>query len=110
MNEQISIYSLLPTPDINDISEAEAVQIVGERLGVRFSYNDFFERWEGKRGRITMALSYSHYFPDIFEGRLFLGADYHYGDGGGSSPCDGIDEAVEYLHGALTRWEAVDGQ
>lgn len=107
MSEQLNLFSLMKAPDINDIPESEAVQIVGNRLGVQFKYNDIFDRWEGKYGKMTMALAYGRFFPEIHDGRLFLGADWQITEGGftgGSIPADGIDEATEYFKNAIERW------
>ena len=108
MNEQLNLFWLIESPDINDIPEEQAVRIVGDRLGIRFKYNTFFERYEAKKGKMTMALSYGRFFPEVFDGRLFLGADYQItnsgGFTGGSSPCDGIDEATRYLERAMREW------
>ena len=109
--KQLNIFELIPAPDINDVTEDEAVRIVGDRLGVTFAYNEFFGDWRAKRGNMTMALSYGRFFPGVFDGRLFLGADYNITRGGGfytggSCPCDGIDEATEYLERAMAIWSS----
>lgn len=107
MSEQLNLFSLMKAPDINDIPESEAVQIVGNRLGVQFKYNAFFERWEGEYGKMHLALSYGRFFPGVFEGRMFLGADYQIRDGGftgGSIPAAGIDEATAFFQKAIERW------
>lgn len=104
MAEQMNIFQLMTAPDINDCSEEEAVEIIGNRLGVKFIWNEFFDRWQGRKGKMELALRYSHFFPDVFDGRLFLGADYWIEHGGGSCPCDSIDEATEYFEKAIARW------
>ena len=104
MNDQLNLFSLIEAPDINDIPESEAVQIVGNRLGVQFKYNDFFDLWEAKCGKMHLALSYGRFFPDVFDGRLFLGADYWIQHSGGSAPCDGIDEATAYFQRKIEEW------
>lgn len=103
--KQLSIFDWMPeeTPDINDISEAEAVRIVGERLGVDFVKN-WFGYYEAKKGKLKIELQYSHFVPGVNNGRLFLDASFSYGSGcGGGSPCDGIEDAIKYLTGKM-KW------
>ena len=65
MGRQLTIFDWMPEkpPDINDISEAEAVQMVGDRLGVKFTYDSFFKDYRAKIGKIILRLSYGHFFP-----------------------------------------------
>lgn len=104
MTDQINLFQIMEAPDINDVSEEDAVKFVGNRLGVLFAYNEFLGRWEAKRGKMTMALAYDHYFPDVFDGQLYLGADYRIEDSGGGCPCSGIDEATAYFERKLKEW------
>ena len=96
---QLTIFDWMPEepPDINDIPEAEAVRMVGDRLGLKFEYDSFFKDYRAKIGKIVLRLSYGHFFPEINNGALYLGADYKYGTSGGGSPCHGINDAVNYL-------------
>lgn len=103
MGRQLTIFDWMPEkpPDINDISEAEAVQTVGDRLGVKFTYDPFFKDYRAKIGKIILRLSYGHFFSEINNGALYLGADYMYGTSGGGSPCHGIEDAVDYLNDCI---------
>ena len=105
MNGQLTIFDLLPqsTPNINDISEEEAVRIVGERLGIVFVRNPKSEQWEGKNGKLKLSLEYDHFCLDDNQD-LFLGAGYTFGTSGGGSPCSGIDGAVKYLKAKLEKY------
>lgn len=97
MNGQISIFDWMPSPDINDIPEAEAVQIVGYRIGIRFEHDRKSGYYRAKVGKIKIMLQYDHFVPGVNGGRLYLGTAYEYGTSGGGSPCDGIDGAVEWI-------------
>ena len=103
MNGQISIFDLLEaeTPNINDITEAEAVRIVGERLGVQFKYNSFFEEWQAQVGKMELSCEYSHFSEGINDGRLFLGVGWRLRTSSGGRPCDGINETVRYFKNKL---------
>lgn len=102
---QMSIFDFLPstTPDINDITEAEAVRLVGEQLGVKFTYNAFFDQWQAKKGRARMGLSYDH-FDGVFDNVLFLGTNIDIETSGAAAPCSGIDEAVNWFKTYLEKW------
>jgi hypothetical protein len=83
-------------PDIKTITEAEAVRIVGDALGVEFTYSEFFNEWVARKGKTRLNLKYSNFnLPDNHD--LFLGAGYAYRTGGGGRPCDSIKEAIAYL-------------
>lgn len=110
MKGQISIFDWMPEavpamtfPDIKDIHEAEAVRIVGEQTGVEFAYNESFRQWIGKAGKLKLDLEYDHY---ILEDKkdLFLSVGYSIGTSGGGSPCDSIEEALEYIRNVKKRY------
>ena len=100
---QMTIFDFLQLdqreyPDINTISEAEAVRIVGDALGVEFVWSEFFQTWQAVKRKVEMTLNYAHY--DLIDNHdLFLSAGYdckakHCG---GGAPCSGIREAIAYL-------------
>ena len=98
---QMTIFDFLQPdqseyPDINTISEAEAVRIVGDALGVRFVWSEFFHTWQAVKRKVKLTLNYSH-FNLLDNHDLFLSAGYDYKTGGGGSPCRGIREAIAYL-------------
>lgn len=98
MNEQITIFQWLENQtDLDKISEAQMVQEIGAALGLTFSKCDFFGDWRAKIGKMTLCLEYSNYFEGINGGRRFIGADAETGTAGASSPCDSIDEAIEFF-------------
>ena len=103
MNGQMSIFDLLEaeTPKIDDITEAEAVRIVGERLGVQFKYNSTFGEWQTQVGKMKLGCEYDHFSEGINDGRLFLGVRWSLGTSGGACPCYGIDETVKYFRNRL---------
>lgn len=52
--QQLTIFDWMPSlarpyPDINDITEAEAVQIVAGALGLKFVYSERFREWQAKK-------------------------------------------------------------
>lgn len=110
MEGQISIFEWMPEavpavtfPDINDIQEEEAVRIVGEQIGVDFTYNERFRQWIGKIRRLKLELEYDHYNM-IDKHDLFLGVGYSIGSSGGGRPCDGIEEAIKYFRNVMERY------
>lgn len=105
---QFTLFDLMPTPDINDVTEEEAVKIVGDRLGIEFKYNAFFKHWEGRVGKLVLSLNYSHFVLDDNH-NLFLAVDYRHGTSGGGCPCDGIDEAVDWCRWQIERWNGKGG-
>lgn len=96
MYEQMTIFDLMPVPDINDIPEDEAVRIVGQRIGVNFTWNPLFEEWQGHIGKMELSMNYSHFVLDDNRD-LFLGVGYLFGTEAGGAPSSGIDDAVKYF-------------
>ena len=98
MYQQMTIFDFLGPayPDIKTITEAEAVRIVGDALGVRFVWSEFFQTWQAVKRKVELTLNYAHY--DLIDNHdLFLSAGYAYRTGGGGRPCDSIKEAIAYL-------------
>lgn len=95
---QMSIYDFMkPTyPDINDIPEEEAVRIVGEAIGMEFFYSTKFQDWRSLKKGIVLTMEYGHFTLDDNHD-LFLGTGYNTRNAGGGSPCDGIEEAINWF-------------
>ena len=99
--EQLTIFDWMPSltgpyPDINDITEAEAVQIVSGALGLKFAYSERFREWQAKKGKLKLAINYGHFdLEDNHE--LFLGTSWESGTSGGAAPCSGIGEAIKWF-------------
>ena len=101
----MTIYDFLAPeyPDINDVSEAEAVQIIGEAIGVKFQYNELFEEWQAKVKQLTLVVHYSNYVLDDNKDRfLSLGVSNKRGEGGGA-PRDSIEQAINWFKGRMAR-------
>ena len=90
-------------PDIIDIPEEEAVRIVGENLGVTFTYDKKFDEWQWRKGKLRLSMGYSHFDLDDNHD-LFLGTMYSYGTEGGASPCSGIEETINWFKSKLERY------
>lgn len=103
MNGQMTIFDFLkPTypDDLNTLPEEEMVRIVGEALGIKFNYDDFFESYKYKKGIVTLTIGYSNYsLPDNTARFIGCGYDWALANDrqGGGRPCDSIEEAVNYL-------------
>lgn len=96
MTGQMTIWDFLhPSETLEDIPEEEMVRRVGDAIGVRFAYNDFFGDYRVKVGKWTLSIEYSHY--SFGDGALFIGTSIDSTTGGCSSPRDSIDEAVEFF-------------
>lgn len=96
MNGQMKLFEYFGAPDLSEMTEEEAVKMVGDRIGMAFTYNSRFERWEAKNGKLKLDMNYDHYdLPD--SNALFLGVGYTLGTSGGGAPCHSIDEAVNWF-------------
>lgn len=103
MNEQITLFQwLADQTDLDKISEPDMVEQIGAALGVKFTKNDFFGDYRVKIGKITLCLEYSTYFDD---GRRFIGADVETKSAGASSPCDSIEEAINFFKRTIPKFK-----
>lgn len=97
---QLSLFDWIPEhreyPSIDSIPEAEAARIVGDKIGLTFTYNDRFKEWCAKKGKLKLFLGYSSFNLEDNHDR-FLGVRYDYGTGGGASPCSGIKDAITWF-------------
>lgn len=95
--------------DINILSEQEAVERIGEALGLKFVYSSFFEEWIAKVGKLQLTAHYSHYATDDenVDGALFLGVgwDNKKDNSGGGAPCDTLNDAIDKLKIVIERYK-----
>lgn len=106
MTGQMSIYDWLGSlqeiyPDINSISEAEAVQIVSEKTGIPFKYRDDFWGWQAKQGKSTIRLKYNNFSVGNHE--RFFGLDASTNIEGIGCPCSGIEEVIKRVEAWIER-------
>lgn len=105
---QISLFDWMPQPvrpfpDINMITEEEAVRIIGQELNVQFTWDARLRYWKSRMGRLRLSLEYDHFnLPDNHD--LFIGTGYEIGTSGGGAPCSGIAEAVKYFQHQIDRY------
>lgn len=115
MEGQMTLWEYLtptqPDADFHNMTEAEMVDYVGKAIGLTFTYNDFFERYEvkvkGIKKRFVLDIHYDHYSTswksDDANGGLFISVGYDYSHGGGGSPCDSLEEAIDYFKRTIER-------
>lgn len=95
MTGQMTIWDLIPR-SLEEISEEEMVQRIGDALGVSFQRNDFFEDYRATFSQITLTLKYQHYADG---GTLFIGCGYENkkDHSGAGAPRDSIEDAIEWF-------------
>ena len=106
MEGQLSIFDFLDDDpaemSLDDLPEEEMVKIVGNSIGVNFTYRDDFWGYEAKYKKLKFELHYSNYRLSDNTAR-FISAGYNYSKGGAGSPCDSIQEAVNFFRNAMNR-------
>lgn len=104
--EQLSLFDSEALPDINSITEEQAVALVGERIGVKFQYSDFYNLWRAKIGKMEIDMNYGHY--SFGDKRLYVGVGFTYNEPndycGGSAPCDKLERAIDWLKDKIRRY------
>lgn len=112
MQGQMSIWDFLGDEKTQegffDLTDKEIAEVIGERLGVCFVYNNYLEHWEykiKKKSRIDLSKS-KYSLAGEKNGQPFISAGWDYkSTEGGGCPCDSIDEAVNYLRNGIERIE-----
>lgn len=107
MNNQIDIFDLLTPNDIKskdfrEMTIEEIADYLGEKLGVKFKYNELFEQYDAKVGKkriLELHLS-TYLLNDERDGKPFISAGYREPGAGGGRPCDSLEEAFSYLRKA----------
>ena len=104
MEGQLTIFDWMPVdyPDIEDVTEAELAQIIGDAIGVRFVYKDFFGNWQAKRGKMNLDFEISNYQLADNHNR-FIGCGYSIGTSGGGAPRDSVEDAIKWFKMILDR-------
>ena len=103
---QLSLFDA-PMRDKFPSSEAEMVEMISKRVGLKFEYVDELWGWVAKTKYCRFTLHYSNYKLDDKHDRFIsCGYDYHKGKslGGSGSPCDSIDEAVRFFKRGIAEW------
>lgn len=104
--DNMTIFDFLPAdplPDFRTTDFEEVVQIIGERVGLKFckgefinDYVDCYQEYVATKGNITVTM----FLDEYWDGRdKFISLDIvEKGvSGGAGSPCDSIEEAIEYI-------------
>lgn len=99
---QMTIFDMIRDeyPQLELMTEQEAVGHVGKALGLTFRHNDFLDQWECKVGSKTLDVSYSHYnMIGDMNGKLFIsvGCEDRKTKEGAGAPRDTLEEAIEWL-------------
>ena len=106
---QMTIFDFLPqTADFATMPEAEVMAVISERIGIRLLWDSHLEEWAAKVGKTKLTAEIgtykcTHDGTEMIAGHKFIGCGWGRSTSGGGSPCNSIDEAVEYLKAALKR-------
>ena len=110
MDRQISIYDFLGEQELSQMTEAEMVKVVGDRLGMDFTEKRYESgkyistEYQAKYKGIILTLSLSTYsFSD--QPIILYGYDNKKEKSGGGGPAESITEAVEALKRIINRYE-----
>lgn len=95
---QMTIFDFAKRPtDLDSLQEEEMVSIVGGAIGVEFVNKGDVWKWEARPNKkARLNIGYSNYTMRGNNSR-FISCGYEYGNGGAGSPCDTIDEAIEFF-------------
>ena len=104
MSNQIDIFDLLTPDDIKskdfrEMTIEEIADYLGEKLGVKFTYNETFGEYVAKVGKRTLEVHLSTYslFNDEKSGKPFISCGWSEAGAGGGSPCDSLEQAYAFL-------------
>ena len=110
MPHQMTIFEFLPQEaDFVTMPEEKVIEIIGKRIGLKFSYDSYTGEYTATIGKMRISVGISTYkvthegSQTMISGHKFIGAGWGNHTEGGGRPCDSIDEAVEYLQKALSK-------
>ena len=107
MENQMSIFDYIQPeyPDINTITEAEMVSIIGKATGLTFVRDKFLEDWRAKYKGCVISIEYLNYKTyDERNGKRFISVEVEYKTSGIGSPCDNIEEAIGRIKKGIERF------
>lgn len=103
--EQLTIFDYIepeiPKTDLDDLPETDMVEALRAATGISFVYRDPLWGYEATIGKFKYSVHYSNYSID--DHRRFISCGYGNNMGGAASPCDSLDEAIEWFKKALQR-------
>ena len=112
MDGQMTIFEFLPQEsDFAAMPEAQVIRIISDRIGIELKYTEYgdFHEYSAKVGKLTITAKISTYLcthgesGTVIDGHKFISVGYGNSNGGAGSPCDSIDEAVEFLKKAIEK-------
>lgn len=103
---QMSIFDFLEPvgSTLDNLPESEMVKAISDATGINFKYRDSFWGWQAKIKGVTFSVQYDNYRLEDNK-RRFIGADWNTTIQGAASPCDSIQEAIEFFKAAKKRAE-----
>ena len=105
---QMTLFDLEPVDDVdfNSTPEEDVVKMIGCATGINFRYKDKLWGWVGGDRKLNFNISYSNYSFGGHERHLNCGYNYNQKGhiGGAGSPCDTVEEAIEFLKTGIERW------
>lgn len=105
---QMTIFDFLPQPDddLETLPEEEMVRRISEAIGMTFKpvvYEYGFKEYVAKISKHEKyTIQYDNYLG-INDNRRFIGVGWTYRTSGGGSPCDSVQEAVDWFKRAITK-------
>ena len=104
MDGQMTIFDFLKDEtDFRTMPKEEVINILCQRTGIKLVYDNYLQEYSCKIGKVKITADIETYltsFDDdgpVKKGNKFIGVSWSHGTSGGSSPCDSIDEAVEFI-------------
>ena len=100
---QMTIFDFLTPPErpLEDLPESEMVKMITDATGLKFRFIDSFWGWQVKERGVLFSVQYDNYLVD--DKRRFIGADWNANHQGQCSPCDSVQEAIDFFRKAIRR-------
>lgn len=106
---QMTIFDFLKPQErpLEDLPEDEMVKMITDATGLNFRHIDSFWGWQCKRRGVTFSVQYDNYTENF---RRFIGADWQTNKQGQSSPCNSVQEAIDFFRKAIRRLDKASGK
>lgn len=104
--KQLSIFDFIEDPTtataLDNMSEPDMVEAVKQATGIDFKYRDDLWGYVAKIKDIQYTVHFSNYTM-LDNNDRFISCGYGNNKGGAASPCDSLEEAVQFFKTALKR-------
>lgn len=94
MDNQLTIFDYINQKQINDTPLSLIAEIIGNKIGVKLTYDNYLEEYSGIVNKTKIYVEKSEYKES---GLKFIGCGWQNSKCGAGKPCDSIEESIQWF-------------